>query len=132
MKKSFLTSLLFCIVVSCISNNTEKVNSNKNKEAKHLKVYKEYNGPILKIDDKNDITFKNIIKDYKVATEVASVILRSHFKDSLVESQLPLNSTLLNDSIWIVEGTINKGVTGELYIEIQKKDGKVLYLTRKK
>lgn len=51
----------------------------------------------------------------------------------LVLEEKPYRATLVNDSIWVVEGTLPKDrIGGVAYIEIRKKDGLVITISHEK
>jgi len=52
---------------------------------------------------------------------------------TMIENELPMVAQLIGDSLWIVNGTLPKNaVGGTVYIEIRKRDNKVLQLTHYK
>ncbi len=46
-----------------------------------------------------------------------------------VLNEKPYTATLVGDSAWVVEGKVYNGVGGAAYMEILKKDGKILKVT---
>lgn len=68
------------------------------------------------------------INDETTAIRIAeSVLLPIYGKEILNEK--PFHATLKNDSIWVIDGTQKKGdAAGTVYVEIQKKDCKIIKL----
>lgn len=72
------------------------------------------------------------VPNEETAIKVAEAIwLPIYGKD--IYKEKPFHATLKNDSIWIVQGTLEKGADGgTVYAEIQKKDCKLLKVTHYK
>jgi hypothetical protein len=52
---------------------------------------------------------------------------------NIIQNELPLMAKLKNDSIWVITGTLAKGVNGgTVYVEILRKEKKVVTLTHYK
>jgi hypothetical protein len=72
------------------------------------------------------------VPDAVTATKIAEVIWLPIYGKKIY-SKKPFVATLKNDSIWVVEGTkLNFGKGGVPYIEIQKNDCKILFVTHGK
>jgi hypothetical protein len=70
-------------------------------------------------------SYNGFVPNQETAIKIAEAIwLPIYGKE--IYSKKPFKVTLQNDSIWIVEGTLNRGKGGVPYIEIQKKDCKIL------
>lgn len=66
------------------------------------------------------------VPNEKTAMKVAEAIWLPIYGEQIYNEK-PFHATLKNDSIWIVEGTLPEGTLGgTAYIEIQRKDCKVL------
>ncbi|WP_165759122.1 NTF2 fold immunity protein [Niastella yeongjuensis] len=64
----------------------------------------------------------------KIAEEIA---FRTY--GNVIKNELPLKGRLSGDSVWIVEGTLPEGADGgTVYIELSKRDYKLLKLTHYK
>jgi hypothetical protein len=51
----------------------------------------------------------------------------------IIQSELPFEAKLENDSIWVVKGTLEKGLKGgTVYIEILRRNKKVITITHYK
>lgn len=74
----------------------------------------------------------NYVPTEKVAREIAVIILTPIYGKENIEKQKPFNATLLGDSVWVVEGTRGNIEGGTAYIEIQKRDCKILKVTHEK
>lgn len=70
-----------------------------------------------------------VIKDEKVAVEVAFAILKSVYGEAQIRKQRPLSVELV-DGIWIVSGTLKAGRKGGVAeIHISKTTGEVIEIT---
>lgn len=86
-----------------------------------------------KMEKNNSTPEKTVyVADEKTAINIAkSIWLPTYGKKVLDEK--PFHATLKNDSIWIVEGTLDEGADGgTAYAEIEKKDGKILKIVHHK
>lgn len=96
---------------------------------------------IFAISCKNEITNEHNISnpdkdgylpDEASAIKVAEAVWLPIY-GSIIYKEKPFHATLKYDSIWVVEGNIEKDHDGgTLYAEIQKKDCKVLIVTHSK
>jgi ABC-type oligopeptide transport system substrate-binding subunit len=76
----------------------------------------------LRPDNEDDIVFNEII-----ANQLATLFLHSIYGKMKIERQRPFNIELKNNEIWVVRGSKPIHTFGGLfYIEINKKDAKVL------
>ncbi|MDQ0637363.1 hypothetical protein QF042_000928 [Pedobacter sp. W3I1] len=68
------------------------------------------------------------VPDSTTAVQLAQVFFVRIYGEKVLEKK-PFISTLKDDKIWVVDGTLGKGMDGGVpHIEIQKSDGKVLML----
>lgn len=66
------------------------------------------------------------VPDEKTALAIAEAVLLPVYGETL-EDDRPLRAHLMSDSVWVVIGTIPEGVLGGVvYIEIAKRDGRIL------
>ena len=73
------------------------------------------------------------ISDEKTAVKIAETILLPIYGEEILKEEKPFHATLRFDSIWIIEGTLKPGIEGgTAYVEIQKKDCKILKITHSK
>ena len=80
----------------------------------------------------NDPIKDGYIPNEETAVKVAEAIWLPIYGKEIYKEK-PFHATLLNDSIWLVEGTLEKGaIGGTVYAEIQKKDCKILKVTHYK
>ncbi|RXR21462.1 YbbC/YhhH family protein [Flavobacterium stagni] len=94
-------------------------------EKKNLKFVKE------KVDVQRDNLFKNdLVPDEKTAIKIAEAIWLPIYGDRIYDKK-PFVATS-KDSTWIVNGTIHSEKGGTPFIEIQKRDGKVLKVYHEK
>jgi hypothetical protein len=69
------------------------------------------------------------VPDGDTAEKIADVIFRRFFHAEDVDLQRPF-TTKLADDVWIVTGTVPRGVLGgPAEIHIRKKDGQILHLS---
>jgi hypothetical protein len=98
---------------------------------------------ISAISDQGDLTLQEIaphenrpgklflpengcIPDEKTAIHIAEIVWLSVYGDSIYKRK-PFRAELLGDSLWIVAGSLQPNMLGGVpYIEIQKKDCKIL------
>jgi len=76
------------------------------------------------------------VADIETAKKIAEAVLISIYGERLINLDKPFRAKLFDDSVWVVVGsfpyvdTTKSVLTGStVYIEIQKKDGKILGLT---
>ncbi len=86
----------------------------------------------------NVLNFKDAVPNAETAVTIAEAILLTIYGEQILE-QRPFNCELVKDSIWVLEGffpTAKHGgpvmAGGVAYIEIQKRDSKVLIVTHGK
>ena len=81
--------------------------------------------------DKN-ATFQTecVIPNAAVASQVAVAISKAIYGDDILQ-QMPMKVCLV-DGIWKIEGTVHSQKGGSVYMEIDKKDGKVRYICHSK
>ena len=73
----------------------------------------------------------NRIKDSKTAVRIAEAMWLSIYGDDIYE-ELPFNTTLIQDSIWVVTGSLPPDTAGGTLFLMMQTDGKILYLTHEK
>jgi choline kinase len=72
------------------------------------------------------------IYDNETAEKVAEIILTPIYGD-IINSEKPLHAKLLNDSIWVIEGSLKKGEEGGVaHIEISKRDCRIITIFHSK
>lgn len=82
--------------------------------------------------NKNENYRRDYVPNEETAIKVAEAIWLPIYGDDIY-NDTPFKATLKDSSIWIVEGTLNNYEYGGVpYIEIQKKDCKVLKVTHGK
>lgn len=75
---------------------------------------------------RNYVPSKGCVPDAATAQKVAEAIWLPIYGDEIY-SEKPYKVNLVNDKVWIVEGTLPKGYLGGVtHIEIQKSDCKIL------
>ncbi len=78
-------------------------------------------------------SIKDLVPNESVAKKIAETILIPIFGKKEIRSQRPYAVELVNDSIWVVQGVVKEEIIGGgFYIEIQKRDCKILKITHGK
>jgi len=68
------------------------------------------------------------VPDSTTAVQIAQILFVRVYGEKVLKKK-PFVATLKNGNIWVVEGSIDKGVDGGVpHLEIQKSDGKIVYL----
>lgn len=72
---------------------------------------------------------KGYVPDEITAIRIAEAVWLPIYGDAIYKNR-PFFARLVDDKVWIVEGTLESGMLGGVpYAEIQKKDGKILIVT---
>jgi hypothetical protein len=109
--KFFLIVAILILGIQCTSKE----------DAEYLKSSSEFYMP----DD-------GFVPDDVTAIKIAEAIWLPIYGQKIY-TKMPFIATLKNDSIWVVEGTkLNFGKGGVPYIEIQKNDCRILFVTHGK
>ena len=110
MKAKILLSVsMFMIAFVCTTCSTKKV--------KIVDVINE-NGSVIPVNGR--------VPNEETAIRIAEAVWLPIYGRLIYDSK-PFKAQLVDDSIWVVEGSLPKGcVGGTPYVEIQKKDGKIL------
>lgn len=68
---------------------------------------------------------EGLVSNYKTAIKIAEYIWLEKFGNTIYKEK-PFNAVLVADSLWIITGSLPENTAGgTLYIEINKKDGKI-------
>lgn len=69
-----------------------------------------------------------------VANKIAEAVWAPIYGREHIEKEKPFHTVLTNNEIWIVQGSLPKGYTlgGTAYIEISRRDGRILKVTHGK
>lgn len=107
--KIFFLTLLFLLAITCTTCSTKKLKT------------------VDSIDlDGSVIPVNGRVPNEETAIRIAEAVWLPIYGNLIYDSK-PFKAKLIDDSIWVVLGTLPKGyVGGTPYAEIQKKDGKVL------
>jgi len=104
--KIFFLALLFLIALICTTCSTKKVET--------VEVINE-NGSAIPVNGR--------VPNEKTAIRIAEAVWLPIYGDSIYRSK-PFKANLVDDSIWVVEGSLPKGsIGGTPYAEIRKSDG---------
>ena len=107
--KTLYLASLFLIMITCTTCSTEKIET--------VETIRE-NGNAIPVD--------GLVPNEETAIRIAEAVWLPIY-GSLIYGSRPFKARLVDDSIWVVEGTLPEGsVGGTPYAEIQRKDGKVL------
>lgn len=71
-----------------------------------------------------------VIPNAEVATQVAVAISTAIYGDG-IKQQMPMQVCLV-DGVWKIEGTVRSQKGGSVYLEINKKDGKINFICHSK
>ena len=90
-------------------------------------------GGLLAFQIQQKTPTKNYVPNDSTAKKIAEAILIPIYGKEQIEAEKPFKVKLVNDSIWVVEGTQKEiSLGGVFYIEIQKSDCKILKVTHGK
>ena len=81
-------------------------------------------GYAINLKQKNSIPKNGFVPDENTAIKIAEAIWYPIYGDDIFDER-PFKAEL-KDSIWVVRGTLNHDVGGVAYIEIQKRDCRIL------
>lgn len=81
--------------------------------------------------EKPNLVFRDLIPDELTAVKIAEAVWLPIYGQKIY-NQKPFKARLKDSGTWIVEGTLHKAKGGVAYIEIQKKDCKVLKVYHEK
>jgi hypothetical protein len=81
--------------------------------------------------EKPNLVFKDLVPDKETAIKIAEAILVPIYGKKIYK-QRPFVATLKSPNVWAVEGTLHTTKGGVAYIEIQKKDCKILKVYHEK
>lgn len=84
--------------------------------------------PVKSIKNNNNL---NYVPNEETAVKIAEAIWNPLYGKN-IENFKPYKARMKDSLIWIVEGTLEKGKGGVPYIEINKKDCKILKVTHGK
>jgi len=79
------------------------------------------------LDTKGYVPPEGFVPNETTAIKVAQAVLETIYGKKDLDFVQPLKAELVNQTLWVVRGSLPKGTLGGTpYIEIQKSDGKVL------
>ncbi len=74
-----------------------------------------------------------LVKDAQTAKRIALAIMESFYGKKQIQSEDPINVSLIDSKYWLVTGTLPEGYLGGVAeILISKEDGRILYLAHGK
>jgi hypothetical protein len=110
--RKFNLLVITLLIISVNSYSQKKADSNKTTE-------------------KENLVFRDLVPNKETAIKIAEAVWLPIYGEK-VYNERPFVARLKNSKIWIVEGTLHNTKGGVAYIEIQKKDGKVLKVYHEK
>lgn len=113
--KKHNTFILILLLIFYNSFSQEKTNSQK----------------IVNYEDKPNLVFKDFVPDKETAIKIAEAVLLPIYGKKIYK-QRPFVARLKTSNVWAVEGTLHTTKGGVAYIEIQKKDAKILKIYHEK
>lgn len=70
------------------------------------------------------------VPDKETAAKIAVAVWTPIYGEKEIKSEKPYNIWLMDDSIWVVYGSLQKNALGgTAYVEIRKSDGAILRMT---
>lgn len=75
----------------------------------------------LTIENSGQVKLAIVIKDEQCAKEIANIIFRNVFGDSIVNSQMPFEAEL-KDSLWVVQGKPTIPTSDRIKLDINNKN----------
>ncbi|PTT00884.1 hypothetical protein DBR11_08760 [Pedobacter sp. HMWF019] len=67
------------------------------------------------------------VPDSTTAVQIAQILFVRVYGEKVLEKK-PFVATLKNGNVWVVEGTLKEQKGGVPHLEMQKSDGKIIYL----
>ena len=138
MRKEYIFALIFAILCFLGGNyystyNSKKrtlfVNKGKATEKETKDPFQDTNLYDSTNSENTGNRFKKgIIPDAETACKVAISIIKAVYGEQLLNSELPLQITLINDKYWTIEGTLHTAKGGVVFMTINKNNGCVLNL----
>jgi hypothetical protein len=85
-----------------------------------------------KLNDQSDNLIYDVVPNEATAIKIAEAIWLPRYGTKIYDEK-PFKAELKDSSVWIVKGTLPRGLKGgTAYIEIQKRDCKILKVTHYK
>lgn len=135
MKSILIWPLIFAFCVSC---NTKAERTNSIDKADSLSYPDFVVDTTLQRQYLEDSTTSSMPNDWsgevsspEIAFKIAEPILNSCFGKEAIASQKPFSINLIDNKIWVLEGTLHQPQNGIImggtaYIEIRKSNGEIL------
>ena len=141
MRKEYIFVLIFAILCFLGGNyystyNSSTYNSKTLFVNKGIATEKETKDPFQGTNFYDSTNFENtgnrfkkgIIPDAETACKVAIPIIKAVYGEQQLNSELPLQITLINDKYWTIEGALHTAKGGVVFMTINKNNGCVLNL----
>jgi hypothetical protein len=76
----------------------------------------------------NYVPAAGLVPTADVAKKIAEAVWAPIYGKEHIEEEKPFHAVLTNNEVWVVQGSLPKGYTfgGTAYIEINKRDGRIL------
>lgn len=130
---SILSNIILVISYLRLQNKIEIEHSSLEElVGEHKNINKWRKIEIIGDTRKNNLPKEGCIPDNKTAIQIAEIVWLNMFgKEIYIEK--PFDTFLIKDSLWVVSGTIeDDALGGTFYIELLKKNGQILTVTRQK
>lgn len=142
MNKILLITTLVFFSVSVIegfflyqkSNAVCDETEHNEKMGKHTKMKSEelpkqlYDAPV----PKGDIPEDGFVPDHQTAIKIAESIWLPIYGEKIYQEK-PFNTVLMDDSLWLVSGTLPDSILGgTVFLKMRKKDAKIIMVTHYK
>lgn len=132
---SVCLNVCFLFKIYLTDNSKISILKLKKKEKVNLIGYNDKIDELKKL--KGAIELFNLPKNGCVPNNISAIkiaeIVWGNIYGSKIYQDAPFNTVLINDSIWVVSGTIDKNKSGgSFYIKMLKKNGEILNVTREK
>ncbi len=132
MMKSYVFIIAFLLLL-LLCNCRQHDSSQKKENQEYIYLGERTNEKIMGqywIDDGRRTVFiggGDVISNAKIAVEVAKPILFNAFGKEIIEKDLPFRVELINDSIWLLSGTLSeKTLGGTFHMSMLKWNGQVI------
>lgn len=148
MKQNFIYAfVVLCLLANGCCNSDKKMNSDRNPSSVDSLKFENWliTDETFVVEDTtlsffpDDFTVNpkdGIVPDKETAARIAEAIWIPVYGEKDIYEERPYEAHLLNDSVWIVRGSLfdpnNEVRGGTAYIAISKKDGRILQMLHEK
>ena len=132
MKKKFVVIILFSALFFVLKLTLKS--SNANVEFVYIgKIYTTEKGDsVVRYNESVSQDDEELIRNAEYTFKLLSPILFNMYGEQRIKEEYPLKLTLYDDSVWHIEGTLKSSKGGTVSASINKKTGKIIYITHYK